>query len=383
MIQNQQNDGTTIEVAAHRFLFAGDGPQALAQLLSLIAGATRELRLLYYIFERDRAGHAVRNALIEAVRRGVSVWLIIDGFGSRTEADGFFEALRKEGVKLCVFHPRFGRRYLLRNHQKMAIADDDRVAIGGYNISDEYFDRHHAEGWRDFGLEVVGPSVSHLVGYYDALFAWSNDRRASLRGIRRLIRGASQKEGAVRWLIGGPTLRPSEMVRTLHADLRQAHSVAMSMGYFAPNPAMLRHLGQAALRGFARVVTAAKSDNITTIGAARHCYRRLLKNGVEIFEYLPQKLHEKLIVIDDIGYVGSANFDMRSLYLNLEVMLRVEDESFAAAIRARIDENAACSERIDQQRYDELASLWRRLKWTFDYFLVAIVDFGIARGLNR
>jgi len=383
MIQNQKNDGTIIEIAAHRFHFAGDGPQALAQLLSLIAGATRDLRLLYYIFDKDRAGHAVRDALIEAARRGVSVWLIIDGFGSRTESDGFFEALRMEGVQLCVFHPRFGRRYLLRNHQKMAIADDDRVAIGGYNISDEYFDRHHAEGWRDFGLEVVGPSVSHLVGYYDALFAWSKERRASLRGIRRLIRGSSQKEGPVRWLIGGPTLRPSEMVRALHADLRQTKSVAMSMGYFAPNPAMLRHLGQAALRGFARVVTAAKSDNITTIGAARHCYRRLLKNGVEIFEFLPQKLHEKLIVIDDIGYVGSANFDMRSLYLNLEVMLRVEDKSFAAAIRARIDENAASSERIDQRRYDELASPWRRLKWTFDYFLVAIVDFGIARGLNR
>lgn len=383
MIQNQNTDGTIIEVAGHRFHFAGDGPQALAQLLALIASATRELRLLYYIFDRDRSGHLVRDALIEATRRGVKVWLIIDGFGSRTEGDGFFEVLRDAGVRLCIFQPRFGRRYLLRNHQKMAISDDHRVAIGGYNISDEYFDRHHAEGWRDFGLEVIGPSVSHLVGYYDALFAWSNDRRATLRGIRGLIHGASQKEGPVRWLIGGPTLRPSEMVRSLHADLRHANSVAMSMAYFAPNPTMLRHLSEAARRGSARVVTASKSDNITTIGAARHCYRRLLRNGVEIFEFLPKKLHEKLIVIDNIGYVGSANFDMRSLYLNLEVMVRVEDASFATAIRARIDENAACSERIDQQRYDRLASFWRRLKWTFDYFLVAIVDFSIARGLNR
>ena len=85
------------------------------------------------------------------------------------------------------------------------------------------------------------------------------------------------------------------------------------------------------------MVTAAKSDNNATIGAARYTYWSLLRRGVEIFEYQPTKLHTKLFVIDDVVHIGSANFDMRSLYLNLEMMLRVEDPGFAAAMRRFVE----------------------------------------------
>src|SRR3546814_9394809 len=87
----------------------------------------------------------------------------------------------------------------------------------------------------------------------------------------------------------------------------------MSMAYFSPNPGFLRRLAHVAERGRATILTASKSDNNVTIDAARHCYHRLLRSGVEIHEYGRQRLHAKLIVIDDITYIGSANFDMRSL----------------------------------------------------------------------
>src|SRR3546814_16230341 len=102
---------------------------------------------------------------------------------------------------------------------------------------------------------------------------------------------------------------------------------------------------------FRSVVTAARSDNNVTIDAARHCYRRLLRRGVKIYEYGKQRLHAKLIVADDITYIGSANFDVRSLYLNMELMLRVDDPAFAGEIRSRIAEDIAVSERIDRARY--------------------------------
>src|SRR5437868_3734488 len=79
--------------------------------------------------------------------------------------------------------------------------------------------------------------------------------------------------------------------------------------------------------------TAAQSNNLPPTAAARHTYRLLLKRGVRIFEFQPCKLHTKLIVIDNAVYIGSANFDMRSLYLNLEVMLRIEDPAFADHLR--------------------------------------------------
>src|SRR3546814_11751971 len=92
--------------------------------------------------------------------------------------------------------------------------------------------------------------------------------------------------------------------------------------------------------------------------------------------------HAKLIVADDITYIGSSNFDVRSLYLNMELMLRVDDPAFAGEIRSRIAEDIAVSERIDRARYRQLSNWWRKLKWTIAYLLVAILDFNVARRLN-
>ncbi len=94
---------------------------------------------------------------------------------------------------------------------------------------------------------------------------------------------------------------------------------------------MLRRIYRIGQRGEARVITAAKSDNTTTIAAARHTYWRLLRRGVQVYEYQATKLHTKLFVVDDVVHVGSANFDMRSLFLNLEMMLRINDAGFARA----------------------------------------------------
>src|SRR3546814_16709867 len=82
--------------------------------------------------------------------------------------------------------------------------------------------------------------------------------------------------------------------------------------------------------------------------------------------------HAKLIVADDITYIGSANFDVRSLYLNMELMLRVDDPAFAGEIRSRIAEDIAVSERIDRARYRQMSNWWRKLKWTIAYFIVEI-----------
>ena len=98
-------------------------------------------------------------------------------------------------------------------------------------------------------------------------------------------------------------------------------------------------------------MTAAKSDNHATIAAARFTYGRLLKRGVRMFEYQPAKFHTKLYIADDIVHIGSANFDFRSIYLNLEMMLRVEDPAFAAAMRAFVDGEVAQSVEITPALY--------------------------------
>lgn len=372
-----------IEVAGERLTLLTEGPDRLTALIALIDGAERTLRLLYYIYCEDDAGRAVRAAIARALHRGVTVSLIVDGFGSDAGED-FFAPIEEAGAQVCRFLPRLGRRYLLRNHQKLALADEARVIVGGFNVEDSYFGPTPGDGsaWRDLGLLVEGPAAGRLAAYFDALSDWSHTPKARMRDLRRTLKQHSETQGAVRWLMGGPTRRLSPWAAEIKAELRNARRVDMIAAYFAPNPGMLRPIEGIARRGgTARVVTAAKSDNNATIAAARHTYHRLLKRGVRVFEYAATKLHTKLFVVDDVAHIGSANFDMRSLYVNLELMIRIEDERFAAVMRGYFEgELQSCSEigAGDHER----AGWLDRIKWGFAYFLVAVLDYNLSRRLN-
>ena len=369
-------------VEGNRLTLLADGRERFETLIGLIDGAKRTLRLLYYIFLDDEAGRRVREALLAAAGRGVKVSLLVDGFGSDSAKESFFRPLTDGQVEFCRFEPKLGRRYLLRNHQKLALADEECVLVGGFNVSDDYFGAAEAGAWRDLGLKVEGPGVACLAGYYDHLFNWTVRKNARIRELRRMLNQHSDDQGPLRWLFGGPTRRLSPWAQSVKADMLHARRLDMIAAYFAPSRAMLRRIYAIARRGRARIVTAAKSDNSATIGAARHTYARLLKRGAEIYEYQPTKLHTKLIVIDDVVHIGSANFDMRSLYLNLEMMLRVDDARFAAAMRRFIDGEIQDSDRVTAESHARHKTLLNRILWGIAHFLVVTMDYNVSRRLN-
>lgn len=359
------------------------GPRRLDALLALIAGAKRSLRLLFYIYVDDHAGHAIRQALIDARRRGVTVSLTVDGMGSEpAAARDFFGPLAAEGADVCQFIPRWGRRYLLRNHQKLAIADEAQAIVGGFNVEDSYFGTPAEQAWRDLGLLVDGPAVARLAGYYDALAQWMHTPKARMRALRKLLRRWSEPHGNARWLFGGPTRRLSPWAKVVRNDMRHAARTDIISGYFAPSPAMLRRLDKVGLRGRVRLVLPSKTDHGAAIWASHFTYAGLLKKGVQIFEYQPTKLHTKLYVIDDTVHIGSANFDMRSLFLNLELMLRIHDPAFAAHVRAYVDTEIANSTRITDVSYRARTTPWMRVKQFAAYFVMAVLDPSLSRGLN-
>lgn len=357
-----------------------DGRARLDALLELIAGARENLRLFYYMFEPDESGRLVRDALCAALARGVAVALVIDGFGSSVDGE-FLKPLEDAGADVCLFHPRFGRRYLLRNHQKMAIADQHKALIGGFNIADPYFDDEGPRRWRDLGLGVEGEAAGRLARYFDHLSRWSHQMRPPLRQLRRALKAWSEPEGRVRWLMGGPAPRLNPWVRAVKADMGRARLLDMISAYFVPNPAMLGRIERIAQRGEARVMTAARSDNEMTVAAARHSYHRLLRRGVGIWEYRPARLHTKLMVLDDVVYVGSANFDIRSLFLNLEVMLRIEDKAFADHMRAYCEAEREQAHAILPRVHARQRTWLARLRWGFAYFVVGVLDVRITRRL--
>ena len=368
----------TAEVDGNRLTLLTDGPARLDALIALIDGARESLRVLYYMFLDDASGTRVRDALIAAANRGVRVSLLVDGFGS-TGNTGFFQPLLETQAAFCRFSPHYGRRYLLRNHQKLALADGRRVIIGGFNISDDYFGTGEKGAWRDVGLEVEGGSVACLTRYFDDLFRWTQTPNARIRDLRRMLHQSSITDGKLHWLFGGPTRRLSPWARSVRRDMLGARRLDIVAAYFAPSPSILRRMARVARHGRTRLVTAGKSDNNATIAAARSTYTYLLRRGVEIYEYQPTKLHTKLFVVDDVVHIGSANFDMRSLFLNLEMMLRVEDAAFAAAMHRFVDGEVAQSLRITPEAHRRQRTFLNRLKWAVGWFIVAVADYRIAR----
>jgi cardiolipin synthase A/B len=378
-------------VGANHVTIIDHGPDMRAALLDLIDGAHRSLRLLYYIFADDESGARVRDALVRACGRGVDVVLMVDAFGSSDTSDSFFVPLREAGGKVAWFGAGWSTRYLIRNHQKIAIADDGRAMIGGFNVADSYFSLDPKVRWQDLGLVLEGDQVEPLACWYGLLWQWMGSERRFLK-LRALVRNWQPESGPFSWLVGGPTSRLSPWARRVRSDLRTAHRVDMVAAYFSPGQHMLRRLANVALRarrasegkgeGGTRLILAAKSDNGATIAASRLLYGPLTRRGVAIYEYQPSKLHMKLIVIDDAVYVGSANFDMRSLFINLELMLRIEDAGFAADMRAYINQQTRDSESISPALLQSRKSRWRLLKGWASYFLVSVLDYTVTRSLN-
>ena len=140
-------------------------------------------------------------------------------------------------------------------------------------------------------------------------------------------------------------------------DLVHSRDVEMIVAYFAPTVGMLAASRGSGKRGRARLIMAAKSDNTATIAAARFTYDRLLWRGVELFEYAATKLHSKLVVVDDVVHIGSSNLDIRSLYLNMELMLRVDERRIRAIdahlLRGRAGRNCVdISKRLQRAALD-------------------------------
>ena len=165
-------------------------------------------------------------------------------------------------------------------------------------------------------------------------------------------------------------------------DLSQSCDVELIAAYFAPPWSILKRIARAGTKGRARVVTAAKSDNTATIFAARFTYNQLMKRGVEIYEYQRTKLHTKLLVFDDEVHIGSSNFDIRSLYLHMEMMLRVDDAEFASLMRLYFEGELDDSLAITRAAWDKRRTILNRLKWGLSFFLVTAVDYTVTRRLN-
>ena len=352
------------------------GREIFPELLKAIAAAKKSILFETYIYSDGRLGLQFLEALITAARRGVRVQVLVDAIGSWLLPDDFFAPLMAAGADVRRFNPIHLQRFGVRDHRKLLICDDSIIFIGGFNVSDEYNGDGVTSGWCDLGVQIKSPVLAAQLGAsFAELFALADFRRKSWRQFRALRRRRSKKRPLGELLLTHPGRGASPFQISLYKDLRRALSVRIISPYFLPTRRLRRELMRVARRGgHVQLLLAGKSDVLISQLAARSLYHRLLKSGVEIFEYQPQILHAKLICIDGAVYVGSSNLDVRSLSLNYELMLRLSDSpcaSEAATIFHRLKEQ---SRRLELRSWLKSQTWWQRWKNHWARFLLNRID---------
>ena len=357
-----------------------NGDEAFAALLAALDAAGETVRLETYIFANDVLGRRFRDALLRARQRDVAVSVLVDAVGSVGLSGDFWSPLTAAGAAVRVFNPLALNRFAIRDHRKMLVCDERLAFVGGYNIATEYEGDGVTHGWRDLGLRIEGPLAGALAGAFDEMFACAEFRHKRPLRWRRGERRHPVISAGEQLLLGGPGLGRNPIRRALHADLKSARLVQAMAAYFLPPWSLRRDFGRVARRGGkVQFVLAGKSDIALAQLAARSLYQRLLKSGAEIYEYEPQVLHAKLIIVDDAVYVGSANLDPRSLGINYELMLRLTHPPLVAEAREIFNGAQAQGKRIRLAEWKRARSFWTRLRERWAYFVLARVDPHVAQ----
>lgn len=348
---------------------------AIEVSLSLIDAARETLRIEFYIFRDSDLGVRFLEALIRACQRGVRVRVMIDSLGSVSLQEKFFDPLKEAGGDFRWFNPLKLRRLGFRNHRKCIVADENLGIVGGFNIGPEYQGDGVTKGWHDLGMTVPASIARELAASFDALWSLADYKHHMFTRLRRstIQRIASTAEGQL--LTTAPGRGPFFMRNAIVADLHTAQNADIISAYFLPPRQMRREMVRIARRGGrVRLIMAGKSDVTLSQLAARKLYQPFLRAGIEIYEYQPQILHTKFFQFDNICYVGSANMDKRSLMINYELLVRVQDDALAAQGAEFFEKTLTNCKRIDRATWRTSRNIWNKAREQWAFWILSRVD---------
>jgi cardiolipin synthase A/B len=379
-------------IAGNEISLLRNGAEYFPALIKAIDQADQVVMIETYIFAADTSGLAVAAALGAAARRGVRVYLMLDGFGSKPYAEvELLDRLKAAGVSIAVYRPDvfsnvWKRTRLRRLHRKLALIDGRLGFVGGINIIDDLHTPHHTPPRIDFAVQVSGPVLIQF--------------ERSMRRLWRIVRAshAGLSVPAAQTQVISPAPAGSMSARLITRDnfrnrrsiesayllaLRSAEkNITIANAYFLPGQRFRRALMEAAARGVrVRLLLQARTEYRMLNWASRALYGQFLSGGVEIYEYHRSFLHAKVACVDDQwSTVGSSNIDPLSLLLAREANLVIQNEHFSAQLRKDVEQLIETGARqVTQQGWRELALFARAAHWA-TYGLVRVLITFFAFG---
>jgi cardiolipin synthase A/B len=339
------------------------GPAFFERMFSDIKNASSSIHSLFYIVENDHLGRQFFDLLIQKAKEGVEVRLLMDRIGSFKIRTKQVKELQEYGIQVYFAEkPKLPFLFFStqqRNHRKITIIDGKVGYLGGYNVGKAYIDEDpKLSPWRDYHMRMDGEGTADLQKEF--CIDW---KRASGEDIlNKPFYFPELEKGAVehRFFPSEGFKIESQFVSFI-TNARK--SIFIGTPYFIPSDEVMDALVKALKRGIkVTIITPERPDHPLVKEAAFKYFRRIIPLGAEVYHYQNGFYHSKLIILDDeFCDLGTANFDLRSFYVNLELNNFTYTQSFVDEVRVEVQKDLEGSTLVELHKLNSV-SIFTRFK---------------------
>lgn len=379
-------------ISGNRVKLIRSGREYFDTMLQLINGARQTIHLQTYIFENDQTGKEIAKALMDAAKRGVKVYLLVDGYASQGMGKELIREIEEAGIHFRFFEPMFrGREFYFgrRLHHKILAVDSCAATVGGINIGDRYNDLPGQPAWLDFGVRAEGAIVYQLclicARIWKGYLQPSNYPSCEKNAYTEKIPGEESSKIRVR---RNDWMRRQNQISGSYIEIfkNAKKEVIILCSYFLPGTIIRRYMKAATRRGIrVKVITTGRSDVILSKNAERFMYAWMLRNRIEIFEYQKNVLHGKLAVCDtSLVTVGSYNVNDLSAYASIELNLDVSNPEFVEEVKDRLIKimKTDCIQ-ITAKEYHRTTNIFKKfVRWT-SYRIIRIILYLVTPSMRK
>ncbi|AWK13350.1 cardiolipin synthase [Candidatus Fukatsuia symbiotica] len=352
----------------------------LKALIQDIEQARHNIEMVFYIWQSGGLVDQVVESLIAAASRGVHCRLMLDSAGSRQ----FFRSsspmkMRNAGIevvealKVNLFRV-FLRRMDLRQHRKVVLIDNFIAYTGSMNMVDPRFFKQNAGvgQWIDLMVRMEGPVATTIGVVYACDWEIETGKRILPPPPDVNVMPFEQKSSHIIQVIASGPGFPEELIHQalLTAVYAARRQLIMTTPYFVPSDDLLHAICTAAHRGVdVNIIVPRNNDSMMVRWASRSFFAELLESGVKIYQFEDGLLHSKSVLVDgQLSLVGTANLDMRSLWLNFEITLLVDDAAFGSDLARVQDDYMARSVLLDAEQWAKRSVRYRVTERLFYFF---------------
>lgn len=351
------------------------GSDFFDRLERLLADATTEIHLQTYILDEDSTGTKILNALKKAVSRNVTVYLLLDGMGSRALSDKFIEEIKSAGIQFRFFSPLlspnsfyFGRRL----HHKIVVVDTKTVLIGGINIAEKYEGTSSEAPWLDYAVLIHDETTARHAKSICHYYFFKKRKRLFEKAV------SDEPDNPTTTLLQNDWLRrKSEIQKTYIKSIYAAQNeIIIVCGYFLPGKKLTKALEKAAQRNVRiRLILSGVSDVPLVKEAINYYYAFLLRNNIELYEWNQSILHGKTAVVDQKWTtIGSFNLNHLSSYASIEMNVGIDSKPFAKNYQNHLETIILQCSQITSESFQTQNNILTHLKQWSSYYTVRFFE---------